>query len=95
MNGGTYIGTNDANGQAYAGLMDIAHAFTGWGNDTATITFSGLTLNNVYLLQLWVADYRNYPNDRLLDTYRRSQLLQPRSGFWIATITPTASTAAT
>ena len=66
MNGGTFIGTNDTDGQAYAGLMDIAHAFNGWGNATATISFSNLTINQEYLVQLWVADYRGYPNDRYL-----------------------------
>ncbi len=66
MGGQTFIGTNNADGQAYAGLMDIAHAFNGWGNATATITFSDLTVGQQYLVQYWVADYRNFPNDRFL-----------------------------
>ena len=51
MGGQTFIGTNNADGQAYAGLMDIAHAFNGWGNATATITFSNLTVGQQYLVQ--------------------------------------------
>jgi autotransporter-associated beta strand protein len=64
MNGQTFIGTNDTDGQAYAGLMDVAHLFNPDGATQATITFSNLTINQEYLVQLWVADYRGYPNDR-------------------------------
>lgn len=64
MGGITYIGNNDANGQAYAGLMNIAHGSANWGTATATISFSNLTVGQEYLVQYWVADYRGYPNDR-------------------------------
>jgi autotransporter-associated beta strand protein len=66
MNGQTYIGTNDTDGQNYAGLMNVAHLFNPDSNAEATITFSNLTTNQEYLVQLWVADYRGYPNDRYL-----------------------------
>ena len=67
MNGQTFIGTNDTDGQNYAGLMNIAHLFNPDSNAQATITFSNLTINQQYLVQLWVADYRGFPNDRWLN----------------------------
>ena len=47
--------------------MDIAHGINGsWPGGDATITFTGLTIGQEYLLQYWVADYRGYGNDRAL-----------------------------
>lgn len=66
MGGQAFIGTNDTVGQAYAGLMDFSHAYNGWTSAAATITFTGLTINQEYLVQYWVADYRGFTNDRAL-----------------------------
>jgi hypothetical protein len=58
MGGQSYIGSNDAQGQAYAGLMDFAHGNSDWGANPITITFTGLSIDQEYLIQYWVADYR-------------------------------------
>jgi hypothetical protein len=60
----TFIGSNDTEGQNYATLLDAAHYMS--PNGTASFTFSGLTVGQNYLLQFWVADYRNSSEDRQL-----------------------------
>lgn len=57
----SYIGTNDSEGQNYALLLSAAWGTSDWGSDPMTLTFSNLTFDQDYLVQFWVADYRNYP----------------------------------
>jgi hypothetical protein len=60
----TFLGANDTEGQNYATLMDYGHYMS--PNGTASFTFSNLTVGQNYLLQFWVADYRNSSEDRQL-----------------------------
>lgn len=60
----SFIGANDTEGQNYATLLDTAHYMS--PNGAASFTFSNLTIGQNYLLQFWVADYRNSPEDRQL-----------------------------
>jgi hypothetical protein len=60
----SFIGANDTEGQNYATLLDTAHYTS--PNAASSFTFSNLTIGQNYLLQFWVADYRNSPEDRQL-----------------------------
>ena len=63
MNGITFIGSNNPEGQAYATLLDSGR-FVQAGTLTAGITLSDLTVGQDYLVQFWVADFRSFPDDR-------------------------------
>lgn len=63
MGGTTFLGTNDSEGQAYATLLNSGRYIQA-GSTTANMTLSNLTVGQVYLVQFWFADYRDFPNDR-------------------------------
>ena len=65
MGGITFVGSNDSEGQAYATLLDSGR-YNANPNPTAGITLSNLTVGQDYLVQFWVSDFRNFPNDRFL-----------------------------
>ena len=65
MNGITFIGSNNPEGQAYATLLDSGR-YVQAGTLTAGITLSDLTVGQDYLVQFWVADFRNFTADRTM-----------------------------
>ena len=56
----TFIGTNNAEGQAYATLLDSGRYFQSQ-TMTGNFTLSNLTVGQEYLVQFWVADFRTFP----------------------------------
>ena len=63
MNGATFVGTDNAEGQAYATLLDSGR-YIQTRSKTANMTLSNLTVGQNYLVQFWVADFREFDLDR-------------------------------